>query len=61
MLRRDSFAQTVSPAEVKAYIISDVLGDNVEDIASGPVSPVSEDYETFKRQVESLDLACLIC
>jgi hydroxypyruvate reductase len=58
IVKAGQFAQTVSPAEVKAYIISDVLGDNVEDIASGPVSPVSEDYETFKRQVESLDLAC---
>lgn len=32
------FAELVNPARVKAYIISDVIGDNIEDIASGPVS-----------------------
>lgn len=42
------FAELVNPASIKAYIISDVIGDNVEDIASGPISPQTQQPELDK-------------
>ncbi len=36
------FAQIVAPASVQALIISDVIGDNVSNIASGPVTEETE-------------------
>lgn len=45
------FAAHCAPARVKALILSDVLGDRIDSIASGPVSP---DVSTCE---EALDIA----
>ncbi len=39
LIKGGQFAEIVAPASIKAFIISDVLGDSVSDIASGPVTP----------------------
>jgi len=39
LVKGGQFAQIVAPASIQAFIISDVLGDSVADIASGPVTP----------------------
>lgn len=56
-VKAGQFADIVKPAQVRAYIISDVIGDEVEDIASGPVSPVSERNADFLKKTDSLDLS----
>ncbi|MEA1883049.1 MAG: glycerate kinase [Thermotogota bacterium] len=39
LVKGGQFAEIVAPASIQAFIISDVLGDSVADIASGPVTP----------------------
>ncbi|MFW6262953.1 MAG: glycerate kinase type-2 family protein, partial [Thermotogota bacterium] len=38
IVKGGQFAKICSPASIRAYIISDVIGDSISDIASGPVS-----------------------
>jgi glycerate-2-kinase len=49
VLKGGRLAALMEPAWVSAYILSDVIGDEPADIASGPVSP---DPTTFERAYE---------
>lgn len=50
------FAMTCPKANIYAVILSDVLGDNPEFIASGPVSPDSSTYEDVAAIIDKYNL-----
>jgi len=50
------FAEAVSPARIKAYVISDVIGNKMGSIASGPVTPPEEDRQEVMSIVRKYDL-----
>ena len=50
------FAQMASPAKVFAVILSDVLGDRLDSIASGPAVPDNSTIEDAKRVAEKYKL-----
>lgn len=49
-------AQHAEPAEVTSLIVSDVVGDNISVIASGPTAPDSSSYEDAIRALYRFDL-----
>src|SRR6056297_834957 len=49
LVKGGQFAKTVEPASIQALIISDVIGDTVADIASGPVT-----QETYPTDVSDI-------
>ena len=49
-------AKKVSPATLIALIISDVVGDNIGVIASGPSVPDESTYKDAKKMLEKYDL-----
>jgi hydroxypyruvate reductase len=53
------FAKIVAPASIQAFVISDVLGDSVADIASGPVTPeeVTPELSEIIKKLELEDPA----
>ncbi|MCL2572464.1 MAG: glycerate kinase [Defluviitaleaceae bacterium] len=50
------FAQTCSPANVFAIVLSDVLGDRLDSIASGPAAPDQSTSADALRIVEKYNL-----
>lgn len=50
------FAQLCAPAQVEAVILSDILGDPLDMIASGPACPDSATAEDAKRIAEKYSL-----
>jgi hydroxypyruvate reductase len=51
------FAQMAAPAQLVSLILSDVVGDSVEAIASGPTAPDSSTYADCLRITHSYDAA----
>lgn len=51
------FAQACAPAKVLSVILSDVLGDPVDAIASGPAAPDSSTCEDVFRIIEKYELS----
>ena len=51
------FAEATAPAEVYTLIISDVIGDNMEVIASGPTVPDTASFADCMQTVEKYSLA----
>ncbi|RME63879.1 MAG: DUF4147 domain-containing protein, partial [Nitrospirae bacterium] len=49
-------AETLYPAEVLSLILSDVLGDRLDVIASGPTAPDPTTYQDARRVLERYDL-----
>ncbi len=52
-LKGGKLAQLAQPAQVWSFILSDVIGDQLNTIASGPTAP---DPSTFKDALDVLDL-----
>lgn len=50
------FAAHCAPAHIEAVVLSDVLGDSLDSIASGPVSPDSASCGDAQRIAEKYDL-----
>ena len=50
------FAEIVAPASTYAIVLSDVLGDRLDSIASGPAHPDYSTTEDAKRIVKKYDL-----
>jgi len=50
------FAKLVSPAQVLTIILSDVLGDRPDSIASGPTAPDSTTTEDVQKVIEKYDI-----
>jgi hydroxypyruvate reductase len=50
------FAQFVAPASIFAIVLSDVLGDRLDSIASGPAYPDSSTVEDAKEIVQKYNL-----
>jgi len=50
------FAQLAAPAQVFAVILSDVLGDRLDSIASGPAVPDKSSVEDAQKVVEKYNL-----
>ncbi|OWP55316.1 MAG: hypothetical protein B2I17_09985 [Thermoplasmatales archaeon B_DKE] len=50
-VKAGKLARILYPATVRAYIISDVIGDDVSVIASGPLSPSGQDREFISRTI----------
>ena len=50
------FAKMVAPASIFSIVLSDVLGDRLDSIASGPAYPDYSTIEDAKRIVEKYDL-----
>ncbi|MEF3254080.1 MAG: glycerate kinase, partial [Deferribacterales bacterium] len=49
-------AEMAYPSRIISLIISDVLGDKLDVIASGPTSPDTSSYEDAKKVLEKYDL-----
>lgn len=56
LVKGGRFAELISPAQVYNIILSDVIGDEVDMIASGPTYPDSSTYTDAKNIVEKYDL-----
>ena len=50
-------AQIMSPATIESLILSDVMGDDLDVIASGPTAPDTSTYEGALRVVEKYGLS----
>ena len=50
------FAQIVAPAKIFAIVLSDVLGDRLDSIASGPAVPDNSTIEDAAKVVEKYNL-----
>lgn len=50
------FAQIVAPAQVFAVVLSDVVGDRLDSIASGPTAPDQTTAEDVQQVVAAYDL-----
>jgi hydroxypyruvate reductase len=59
LVKGGQFAKIVAPASIQAFVISDVLGDSVADIASGPVTPeeVTPELSEIIKKLELEDPA----
>jgi hydroxypyruvate reductase len=59
IVKGGQFAKIVAPASIQAFVISDVLGDSVADIASGPVTPeeVTPELSEIIKKLELEDPA----
>ncbi len=55
-LKGGRLAQAAAPARVLALILSDVIGDPLDVIASGPVSPDPTTYDDAKSTMKDLQL-----
>jgi len=51
------FAKACAPAKVLSVILSDVLGDPIDAIASGPAAPDSSTCEDVRRIIRKYDLS----
>lgn len=56
LVKGGRFAQIASPAKVIGIVLSDVLGDRIDMIASGPISPDLSTCEDALRIVEKYHL-----
>ena len=50
------FAETVNPARIFSLVLSDVLGDRLDTIASGPAYPDSTTSQDSMRIIEKYDI-----
>lgn len=50
------FAEICKPASIYSIVLSDIIGDPLDSIASGPAYPDSTDSETAKKIVKKYDL-----
>jgi glycerate 2-kinase len=55
-LKGGRLAQAAAPARTIALILSDVVGDDLDVIASGPTAPDTSTYEQCHRIIERYDL-----
>jgi hydroxypyruvate reductase/glycerate 2-kinase len=56
MIKGGRFAELAYPAKVVAFIISDVIGDRLDVIASGPTSPDSSTFQDALNVIEKYQL-----
>ena len=56
LVKGGRFAQSAAPAQVRAVVLSDVLGDRLDSIASGPAAPDTATTEDALSIVEKYKL-----
>lgn len=55
-IKGGKLAKIASPAKVVSLIVSDVVGDKIESIASGPTAPDSTSWTDVKEIIERYDI-----
>jgi hydroxypyruvate reductase len=56
-IKGGQFARALAPACVSALVLSDVVGDNLDVIASGPLVPDTSTFEDAQNVIDSYDLS----
>ncbi len=56
LVKAGRFAETAAPAKVEALILSDVLGDRLDSIASGPAAPDESTIDEVREIVKQYKL-----
>jgi len=56
LVKGGQFAEVVNPARLITFILSDVIGDPLESIASGPTAPDSSTFADVQYIIEKYDL-----